>query len=455
MASTLILRWLDARLAEWLAEGIITEAQARAMRERAGRGRPGDGRSPFVVLAALGGICVALGMVLLVAWNWESIHRGWKLAGLAALLASTGEWMRRLPRERWIGRAAGSLVWMLLPLAGIGLIGQIYQLSGATFSALLLWLALSAPVAWLATEGPGGLLHAAGIVVAIWVGAFEASSWVSLHTTGATMTRAGLASYAPALAGIALLWGAAVVEARRFAGPGSRAALLVALLSFVGALRVFETPLHADDMAGNLLLAGALAALFWGAAPAFDLDPDGVAGDAGHAVCAVLLYGLTFLWHGHGLYDHPAGLAGPAGFLPVGAVAVAIGLLILLPWRRLAASNASGAVLKALALWPAWLGVFLLARAPYKLIAVLANAGLAALGLWLMADGVARRRPGRVTVGTLLFGVLILTRFLDYFGTMLQSGVGFIVTGLVFIGIAWGMHRARQRLLGLGRGARP
>jgi hypothetical protein len=46
----------------------------------------------------------------------------------------------------------------------------------------------------------------------------------------------------------------------------------------------------------------------------------------------------------------------------------------------------------------------------------------------------------------LLVGLLI-TRFIDVFGNMLRSGVGFIVAGVLLAGLSFALERTRRRLL--------
>ena len=46
-----------------------------------------------------------------------------------------------------------------------------------------------------------------------------------------------------------------------------------------------------------------------------------------------------------------------------------------------------------------------------------------------------------------MVGLLMATRFIDYFGSLLTSGSAFIVLGLLFLGLAYGLDRGRRHLL--------
>mgnify|MGYP003694432999 CR=1 FL=1 len=60
-------------------------------------------------------------------------------------------------------------------------------------------------------------------------------------------------------------------------------------------------------------------------------------------------------------------------------------------------------------------------------------------------------RP-RWNIGVMLLVGLLITRFLDVFGNMLRSGVGFIVAGVLLAGLSFALERTRRRLLAGARG---
>jgi len=54
----------------------------------------------------------------------------------------------------------------------------------------------------------------------------------------------------------------------------------------------------------------------------------------------------------------------------------------------------------------------------------------------------------QVNLGVVVLVGFLITRFLDVFGNMLRSGVGFIVAGLLLAGLSWALDRTRRRLIG-------
>ncbi|MBF0421472.1 MAG: DUF2157 domain-containing protein [Magnetococcales bacterium] len=140
---------LSQRIHEWTQEGLISADQAVAIITYEDN-RPKTNRLLYSFMA-LGAGVLGIGIITLIAANWDQIPHGVKLGvDLTSLLAiAYGLWQQQ-------GRK-NSLVWELLLLlfalgclASIGLIGQIYHASGKLDHALLLWAVLTFPVATLA-----------------------------------------------------------------------------------------------------------------------------------------------------------------------------------------------------------------------------------------------------------------------------------------------------------------
>jgi uncharacterized membrane protein len=132
----------DHKLDEWRAQGLLdadTVARIRAYEE--GHRRP----VLLYVVGGLGALTVTLGVVAIIASNWEAIPGGVKLAidlALAAALAS-GIVASHRRGIAWLRETLIALYFGYV-LASIGLISQVYHLGGATWQALLAWSALCA-----------------------------------------------------------------------------------------------------------------------------------------------------------------------------------------------------------------------------------------------------------------------------------------------------------------------
>jgi uncharacterized membrane protein len=159
---------LEQQLQRWKNAGLISPEQVdsiRAFEKR--RDRP---RLVYAV-ASLAGLAVAIGLVSIVASNWDLIPGRLKLVLDAVVLIAVGQAVVQL-RTRpptWLGDAA-TIIFYGLTLASIALIGQVYQLGGNTALALGLWSALTFGVFCLGSSARLGTLWLIGLMVTYFVG---------------------------------------------------------------------------------------------------------------------------------------------------------------------------------------------------------------------------------------------------------------------------------------------
>ena len=97
---------LDGLLKAAVERQVVTTSAAETLREMAREQEKGRGALTLAsVFGWLGGSAVVIGVILLIASNWDGIADGVKLAGFLVLLAGThagGFWLTRsgLPYER-------------------------------------------------------------------------------------------------------------------------------------------------------------------------------------------------------------------------------------------------------------------------------------------------------------------------------------------------------------------
>lgn len=147
------LKLLDRHFRQWRQDGLVTAELEIALRKSSGELEQRSTSSVVrTALAGLGGGLLLTGLVLIVAENWEALHRGVKLGAWAALqvafLLAAHHLGRVWPDRPALAEALSFVAggWML---GGIALVSQIYQLDSRPPNGLWLWLALVLPAAWL------------------------------------------------------------------------------------------------------------------------------------------------------------------------------------------------------------------------------------------------------------------------------------------------------------------
>ena len=432
---------LDDELTGAVAEGLITADQARALNERAARRRPATRLRGVTAFGAVAGLLIAAGLSLIIAHNWDRIPDLLKIAVFLLMLGAAGEGARRVPTT-----AAGApldVVWFALPLLGIGLWAQIFQLSGDPVKPFLVWLALTLPLAWASERKVARVLHVAAMFVILFWGNFGTNSLLSIVTTRLWPSKV-IISPDP----LAWVLTAAVVAAIVTESPGLPPKLFVtsvgALLLWVVMLLVQRTPFYLSYEPAEIL-AWVSAPVLWVASTArlgvsdADRKLPRVAWFAG-------VYAMTFLWHAREFTPSEVNAAGL--WLSLGLAAAAVGFAVLIPldafgrdarWRRF------GQVMLVLPVLVTGL-TFAGSETALKTAGLLANFIFLVAAVGIMAHGVKAGEPAQIDQGLLALLILVVTRFVDVFGSFVRSGLAFIALGVIMAAVAFALHRGRSKL---------
>ncbi len=158
---------LEADLARWQTEGVITPAIGDAIR---GSLAPlGSGVNIAVVVGILGGLLIAAAFLAFVAANWAEIARPLRFAILLAGIASAygvGAIFARAGRPILADLGAG--VGAIIFGAAIALVGQMYHLGDDFAAGMLLWA--GGALAAAALTGSRGALAVALVAGSLWSG---------------------------------------------------------------------------------------------------------------------------------------------------------------------------------------------------------------------------------------------------------------------------------------------
>lgn len=366
------------KIAEWQRAGLLSAEAAAAILQHEERQN-----RPYLLYAAggLGALTIVLGVVAIIASNWQDIPGGVKLAidlllasGVAAAIVLVerrgGAWLRELLISIYYG----------FVLASIGLISQVYHLGGATWQALLAWSALTFV---LVTRG-----RSAGL----------ASAWIiGLHTT----YYLGLEALVDGL------------------GSGREGEALGVGLVSLPPLLCLIVAASASVARWRPLYSRAFARFGWSGA-------------------LLLASAATFV-----LYDDRS--TAPPGQLLLGAgIAAALtGVLVvraskLVPGRPSAIAPTRALLLLILVLG---YGPLLLASDEQRLLAALCFIALWAAAAWV---GYAAHNVRVLNIATAVIGVRLITVYFEVFGSLLDTGLGLITGGLFTVGLTYLWARKRR-----------
>lgn len=175
------IRWLFAQLDDWVRRGLVDAAQAARIRQlypAAGPALPWS----TVLFTGLGAVVAGLGVILLLAYNWQAIPRLGKLAVILAALAglhATSLWL--WPQTGWrrqVAEAVGLLGTMFFG-AGIWLVAQAYHIEEHYPNGYLMWGLGALALGWAMPSRIQGLL--AAVILAVWSGCEAAGFDTPMH----------------------------------------------------------------------------------------------------------------------------------------------------------------------------------------------------------------------------------------------------------------------------------
>jgi len=430
------------------ASGIITGSQREQLLAHAAEQSSGR-RLGAAWLAIAAGLFVAAGVSLLIARNWEMFGPLIRVAVFLAVLLAVGETAIRCSGRTLALALPFELLWLILPLLGIGLYSQTFQLSGDTILPLLAWLALTAPIAWLSDRPVAATLHTLAMALVLFAGNFVIDAMLGsvtgAPTVGSTLALVGSTPTVTAWGLSTLLLAAIAVQSLRLLPEGHRHHFLGVCALWLFTVLGVCNPVRLENPAWLALAAAALIVLCLALHLALDTSMMERRSSASAWIGGV--YAMTFLWHVRSAPDGDATAGGMAVTIAAGLAAVAV--VLSLPRTRLS-PNPVWASLAKLGLLVPLAGAAVLVSGRIELwwaVALLMNALLLAVGVGLMWHGSLLREVAQINAGVIIVVALLVTRFLDLFGSMLRSGIGFIAAGIALAALAWALERTRRRLI--------
>jgi uncharacterized membrane protein len=414
---------LSEALPELLREGLLDQQHVERIRAHYAERSPGASNPMLLVLSIIGSVLVGLGIILIVAHNWDDLPRGARtllaflpvLLGLALVAVS-------------LFRMAGNVAWregsaLLLAsgiMASVALISQIYHIHGEMQGYLLFCSVLILPLLYL----PGSILVTLGfLAMVVWQGVLVRSA----HWGGDALPW-------PMLGLLAASVPAYVMHAR---SQGQQIgfwwhSLFMALAVGVG-VNLFHTEWELAHVTVLLALGSAYTLVPWlFADPKLRTWPWALVGGA---TVLVILFGFSFrpLWEELLREDHQ-GMK--RDVIPLVLLAISVAVVFVVAHRRRRLFE-RWPYPEALALFLLCMGVGLISPA---WAAILVNLSLLTMGVLTIRQGILTRSIKRMNLGLLVVSLTILLRFFD-------TDLSFVLRGLVFIAVGLGFLYMNLRML--------
>ena len=421
-------------------EGIVSEQQRLQILSRAQRKTARSKIRGTTWLAIFAGIFVAAGILLIIAHNWEQIGPAVRVFGFAILFAVIGWIAIRLEERKSRFGIPFSLLWFAMPILGIGLYAQTFQLSGDPVRPFFVWAILTAPLAFLSQRHVLPVIHILLLVLVLFVGAYSPGNELSLVGRYSGNPPVGLWPWVGAI----LLMGLSVLESLMLLKKKHQRHIWGVILSWVVAL-VFGRTVFQVEAGGWLFVAATSAATLWLALGLFFRSsfPERIPSYLAVAACT---YGMTFLWHETNL-DY--GRTSPYGVALICTLSAFALIFFALSKEQFSPEKKWHLFFKGLFIAPMVFAFCLTCpeSTVAKWVAVLSNLVLFFGALGVMWHGSLLRSDIRINMGILVLTILLITRFFDVIGSLVKGGVGFILSGLFLGGVAYALGKTRKHLI--------
>ena len=412
---------LSEALPELLREGLLTPDQAERICVRYQAGSEQAGNRQLLVFAILGSLLVGLGIILIIAHNWDDLSRPLRtlLAFAPVLLGQGLVWYTLRHKSTVTGWREGSAVLLACGLcACVALISQIYHIHGDLSGYLLTCGLLIAPLLYL----PGSIMVALGhLALVTWYATLVRTDgpgdlpWMALPL---------LAAFVPFY----------LQQAERQGGSiGFWWLSLFAALAFGTCSQLFYREWTIAHVLALVALSASFTLVPW-LSPKAELRtwPWVLVGGMGQLVL-FFIFSFRNVWEE--LLQKPIGHLG-GDLAPIaGLLAIVVAAYIMAARRR-----------RLLERWPypegflLFLAACLVALASPALAAVLTNLALLAMGVVTVRQGIEQGSLRRMNLGLAVLSQTILLRFFD-------TDLSFVVRGLVFIAIGAGFLYLNLRLV--------
>ena len=206
---------LNQKLQTWVNQGLISQDQSEKISDY-------EDNQPqrSIVLSGfltLGIFVIGIGVISIMAANWDSISAATKLAVTFSLLISlaVGSFFAAKYRNQVLFEAL-NLAFLMHCLASIGLISQIYHTGGEIYQALLFWSLITLGLAWISERS---------FLPFVWTTGFLGGVLAALIQTAAFKTFFG-SSALPLSVIVALLAAFLSVVCRLIKGPNPQSKAL-------------------------------------------------------------------------------------------------------------------------------------------------------------------------------------------------------------------------------------
>ncbi len=424
------VEWLYGQLPELVEKGIIPIGSVELIKNHYGMtDKKLGGRVVLTMFGVIGAALIGLGIILILAHNWDQINRLTRtmiavgILLVAQILVGAVIWFKK---DNRVWAESTSTFLMVAIGASIALIGQTYHISDDFSRALLIWMLLSLPLVYLLGVTTPALLYLIGVTT--WAVSGE---WGSIGKHLIWILLALLGPY---------YWN--LVKMDRY---GNQPVILSWVfticfyISFGTAFSAYIEHLYMLTYAALFSITYLIGIMWFDDPVKVWQRPFKLMGLMG---CLGVSFLLTFrdLWWSIG---RSFSSIEKAEYL----LSFSLLIVMLVIVRRLILDNAKQQLLLGAAPIVAGAGLLLLYFDMSGMNAtIFCNAYMLFVSVTLILRGVRQGNLGVLNMGMLMVAFLIIMRFFDFNFSFIARGLVFVLLGSCFLATNWVMVRRKKEV---------
>lgn len=416
-------------LDELLEAAVITEDEAGRIRNYYAQKPQPENNRQIIIFAILGSLLVGMGLILIIAHNWDALPKAMKLGiGLfpmfvAQALCGYLLW-KKSTSIAWRESASVFLVFAIA--TAIAIVSQVYNMDGTLASFLFYWMVLTLPIIYV--------MRSSAVSLLFWIGiTWYACDDGYIHFYNTIPYKYWL------LALSAVPW--YIHLCRKDESAFTYFHNWIIAISLVITLGTFANHTEELILPAYILLFGIF--ILAGQLPVFSrhrlvADAYLVLGSLG---LVTLLLSLSFKWYWQEIYRRETfdWLYTSEGILCIVLLLIAGGLFaMLLRHQKVTQLLSKSYVI------PVFIGLFIIGLGSPYTAQVLMNIFVLVLAVYTIREGAKADHLGRMNYGLLIFALLIICRFFDTNLSFVIRGLLFVLVGLGFFAMNYRMIRKRK-----------
>lgn len=417
-------------LEDLLSHNVITDDEAARIRNYYNQKPQAPNNRLIIVFGVMGSLLVGMGLVLIIAHNWDVLPKFVKLA-FALLPLLVGQLIcgyLLLKKSTSVAWREGASVFIVFAVAtAISIVSQIYNIEGNFGNFLFVWMLLTLPILYVMQSSAASLLF--------WIGI----TWYACEDGYFHFDRGIVYRYwLLALAGLPFYWQRCRVAIQSNATNLHHWVIAGSLTITLGTFA---------ESAGELMIP-AYVFLFGvfiiiGQLPVFSQKRllENAYLTAGSIGSVAMLLSLSFDWYWRDLdsQDTARWLRSPELLVSIVLIIVSALLYVRLirskPWNDLLAKSY---------VIPVFMILFLSGFGNPYAAQVLINVFVLVLAVYTIREGAHADHLGRMNYGLLILTALITCRFFDTDMTFVVRGLLFVLVGLGFFAMNYWMIKKRK-----------